>query len=163
MQLLISDANILIDLEEGKLIQFMFELPYQFSIPDILFEEELQEQHEHLLELGLSTRELTSTSMMQVMNLTQQYTKPSRNDCFALALAQQENCPLITGDKALREAAEIEGVDVKGTLWIVEQMVRKQLITTTHARAAYENMKAANRRLPWDIALAILDSIDTAS
>ena len=36
MQLLISDANILIDLEEGELIKEMFQLPFHFSIPDIL-------------------------------------------------------------------------------------------------------------------------------
>lgn len=48
MQLLISDANILIDLEEGQLIELMFQLPYQFSIPDVLFEEELEEEHQHL-------------------------------------------------------------------------------------------------------------------
>ncbi len=35
------------------------------------------------------------------ITLTQQYTRPSRNDCFALALAKQENC----------------------TQWIVEQMI----------------------------------------
>jgi hypothetical protein len=37
MQLLISDANILIDLEEGGLLEVFFRLPYQFSVPDILF------------------------------------------------------------------------------------------------------------------------------
>ena len=35
MQLLISDANILIDMEEGNLLAQMFQLPYSFSIPDI--------------------------------------------------------------------------------------------------------------------------------
>ncbi|MEX0615310.1 MAG: PIN domain-containing protein, partial [Methylophaga sp.] len=110
MQLLISDANILIDLEEGQLIALLFELPYNFSTPDILFVEELEQQHEYLLDLGLTTRELTGQSMMQVVTLTQKYTNPSRNDCFALALAKQESCPLVTGDKALRAAAANEGV-----------------------------------------------------
>lgn len=163
MQLLISDANILIDLEEGQLIELMFELPYQFSIPDILFAEELEQQHEYLLALGLTTRELTSQSMVHVMTLTQQYTQPSRNDCLALALAKQENCPLVTGDKALRAAADSEGVIVKGTLWVIEQMVRQQLINTTDARAAYQKMKTANRRLPWDIAEAILCNIEAGN
>lgn len=160
MQLLISDANILIDLEEGRLIELMFDLPYEFSIPDILFAEELEAQHEHLLELGLTTRELTSQSMIKAIALTQQYTNPSRNDCLALALAQQENCPLVTGDRALREAAATEGVVVKGTLWIIEQMVRQLLITTTEARTAYQNMRTANRRLPWNIAEAALRDIE---
>ncbi|WP_226970170.1 PIN domain-containing protein [Vibrio navarrensis] len=53
MYLLISDANILIDLEEGQLLGVFFNLPYQFKVPDVLFHEELSDQHGYLLELGL--------------------------------------------------------------------------------------------------------------
>ena len=67
MQLLISDANILIDLEEGQLIELMFQLPYRFSIPDILFVEELEEEHQYLPELGLQLDEVSSETMMYAM------------------------------------------------------------------------------------------------
>lgn len=60
MQLLISDANILIDLEEGDLFDVLFQLPYRFCVPDILFAEELEAQHSHLVEMGLALRELDS-------------------------------------------------------------------------------------------------------
>ena len=79
MQLLISDANILIDLEEGQFIELMFQLPFCFSIPDILFVEELEEEHQRLLELGLQLGELSSKTMMHAMELVQRYNKPSRN------------------------------------------------------------------------------------
>ena len=39
MLLLISDANVLIDIENGGLTGAMFSLPYQFAVPDILFYE----------------------------------------------------------------------------------------------------------------------------
>lgn len=159
MQLLISDTNILIDLEEGELIEQLFQLPFKFSIPDILFEEELDEQHGYLVELGLELKELSGESMFYGMELTQRYTNPSRNDCFALALAKQENCPLLTGDKALRTAAENEAVMVQGTLWVVEQLVRQELITVAQARAAYDKMKQAKRRLPWAVAEAKLQEL----
>lgn len=58
-QLLVSDANIFIDLEEGRLIKHLFCLPYQFIIPDILFYEELDEQHKYLLDDGLKLAELS--------------------------------------------------------------------------------------------------------
>ena len=41
MKVLISDANVLIDMEVGGLIELMFKLPFEFQTPDILFEEEL--------------------------------------------------------------------------------------------------------------------------
>ncbi|EKD72488.1 MAG: hypothetical protein ACD_45C00662G0002 [uncultured bacterium] len=37
MLLIISDASVLIDIEHGELTSIMFSLPYQFSVPDILF------------------------------------------------------------------------------------------------------------------------------
>ena len=160
MQLLISDANILIDLEEGKLIELMFRLPYQFKIPDILFEEELESEHEYLLELGLKLGVLTSETMVYAMELVPKYAGASRNDCFALALAAQEQCTLLTGDKALRQAAEAEAVLVRGTLWLVELLVRQELISINQAREAYQRMKNSGRRLPWKVAEAMLAELE---
>lgn len=151
-QLLISDANILIDMEEGGLLEAMFQLPFDFATPDILFFEELEEEHSHLPDLGLALKEVSSESMMYAMYLTGIYTQASRNDCFALALAKQEQCPLLTGDMALRKAAEKEAAIVKGTVWLVSQLVIHQKINAQQARAAYRQMQANGRRLPWSIA-----------
>jgi len=160
MQLLISDANILIDLEEGFLVEQLFKLPYEFCIPDILFEEELEEHHRHLIEKGLELRVLRSETMRYAMELIRRYTKASRNDCFALAQATQENCPLLTGDRDLRNAAESESVKVRGTIWLVEVMVRHNLINIVQAREAYARMQDAGRRLPWGIAEAVLKELE---
>lgn len=160
MQLLISDANILIDLEEGGLLAVFFGLPFKFCVPDILFYEELEQQHSHLLELGLGVLELDPASMTYAHEVSQRYKGPSRNDCFALALARQENCPLVTGDRALRRAAEREAVVVMGTLWAVEALVRHEKITTVEARAAYQKMQAGGSRLPWETAFERLAQIE---
>lgn len=58
MLLLVSDACILIDIEQGKLTDAMFSLPYQFAVPDILYAEELAERHQHLLQLGLISEKM---------------------------------------------------------------------------------------------------------
>jgi len=159
-QLLISDANILIDMEEGGLLEVMFQLPYQFATPDILFFEELEEEHAHLPELGLVLKEVSPESMMYAIKLTSSYTKAGRNDCFALALAKQEQCTLLTGDKALRVAAEKEAAIVKGTIWLVNQLVIQQKINLVQAREAYERMKECGRRLPWGSAEEALAEIE---
>ncbi len=159
MQLLISDANILIDLEEGQLIEWMFQLPYHFSIPDILFVEELEQEHQYLMGLGLILSELSSEAIRYATVLIPRYSHASRNDCFALALAVQEECPLLTGDKALKKAAEAESVVVHGTLWLVETMIKQQIISIDQARQAYRRMKVAGRRLPWEIAETNLQAL----
>ena len=57
--LLISDASILIDIECGELTSAMFSLPWQFAVPDILFEEELAERHGHLTQFGLISKTMS--------------------------------------------------------------------------------------------------------
>jgi predicted nucleic acid-binding protein len=151
MQILISDANIIIDLEEGLLVEYWFKLPYQFHTPDILFSAELEQSHNNLLKMGLKLSELTPQSIEYAAKLNTRYANPSIYDCFALVLAVQEQCLLLTGDKALRDAAQSEGVEVKGTLWLVEQMIKQQLITVPQAKQAYKLMRNAGKRLPWNL------------
>ena len=90
MQLLISDSNILIDLIVVDQIDNMFSLPYIFSVPDILFDQELKEEHSDLLKLGLNVMTLSMDTVAYAFELTDKYVKPGRNDLFALALAKQD-------------------------------------------------------------------------
>ena len=159
MQVLISDANVLIDMDDGQLLERMFQLPFQFKVSDMLFQDELSELHPHLLQFGLTPTELTGDSMLEALRMTRLYAGPSRYDCFALALAKQEACPLLTGDAALRKAAEKEAVVVMGSIWLVEKMVIHGLIDKAEALAAYERMQAAGSRLPWQVAKSQLHAL----
>ena len=160
MQLLISDANILIDIEEGQLVDQLFKLPYQLCVPDILFVEELEEQHRYLLDKGLQLKELSSVSVQYAIQLTEKYVRPSRNDCLSLALAKQEQCPLLTGDRALKDAAKSENIDCMGTLWLARQMIIHKLVDISELKLAFERMFQMGRRLPRDKVDALLQEID---
>ena len=103
MPLLIGDANIFIDFEAGGILKALFEVNETIAVPDLLFEAELRVQHRHLLDLGLELMELASETVMRAVQLASVYRKPSRLDLTALALAEQEDCPLLTGDMALRD------------------------------------------------------------
>lgn len=148
MQLLISDANIIIDIEAGGLVKQMFRLEYRFGVPDVLFDLELREQHGHLVTLGLEVLEVKSESVRYAETLGERYRAAGAMDLLALALARQECCPLLSGDKALRQAAKKEGVDVRGTIWLVGEMLQAKVVTRKQARAAYAAMLSDGRRLP---------------
>lgn len=77
---------------------------------------------------------------------------------IALALAKQENCPLLTGDKALRKTANTEKVEVHGTLWLVKQLIIHKIITVNQAEVAFATMRADARRLPWNLVNKMLAS-----
>lgn len=160
MQVFSCDANIFIDLEEGKVLDLLFQLPHRFLVPDILFAEELQQQHGHLLGLGLGLGALSSRSMSDAHRLIRRYGKScSRNDCFVLALAKQEQCVLLTGDYGLRNAAETESTPVRGTIWVIEHLIKHRMIAKQHALSVYQAMQGRGRRLPWDLAYRRLDNL----
>jgi predicted nucleic acid-binding protein len=151
-RLLISDANIIIDMNAGGLLRAMFRLEFALAVPDILFEEELRKDHPNLRYLGLQCLELDGETVEYAGRLVQKYaaTGAGTNDLLALALAWQEECPLLTGDPRLRDAAGNEEVEVHGTLWLVEQMLTAGVIRPKRARQAYDAMRKAGRRLPWE-------------
>ena len=150
MQLLVSDTNIPIDIEHGNLTVSMFSMKIVFIVPDVLFEKELRARHSHLLDLGLKIRRLSDEAVDKVLEFANKYRQPSRIDLFALGLAMQESCPLLTGDKNLRKAAVQEGVQVHGTIWLVSEMLREKIIQPAMARTAFQKMREAGSRLPWD-------------
>ncbi len=160
MLLLISDANILIDIEIGGLAAPMFSLEYHFAVPDILFYEELEEQHGYMLDMGLSVKDLDEVLVDRVSKMAVKYPKPGRNDLFALVLAVNEKCPLLTGDRDLRSAAENESVEVRGTLWLVNELVTTGKISVHVARGAYQRMRMQGRRLPWESAEQMLANFE---
>lgn len=91
MLLLISDANIIIDLEAGEILEAAFQLPYQFAMPDVLFEEEIEEGSPYLLDFGLQTLVVSGEYIDYAVALGEQYgDEPGYNDRIALALAKQE-------------------------------------------------------------------------
>ncbi|MFV1983013.1 MAG: PIN domain-containing protein [Thiohalomonadales bacterium] len=149
MTWLISDANIIIDMESGNILDKMFRLPENFAVPNILYSEELAEHHSDLPTFGLRVLEIREEFIVEAYRLGGVYRKPSNNDLLALALAKQEQCPLLTGDAKLREAADSEQVVVRGTLWLVERLFDENLLDYNACKEAYSAMKNEYRRLPW--------------
>lgn len=151
MRLVVTDANIVIDLDAGGLLEATFRLPHiEFCTPDVLYLEELVQQYGTLPGLGLKVMSQPSESVEYVAQIRTRYRGPSTNDLFALALARTLGCALLTGDRPLRSAADAEGVEVHGTLWLVEVLRQANLVTTPRIVAAYEAMRQEGSRLPWD-------------
>ena len=149
--LTVSDANVLIDIEDGGLTSSMFSLAStNFCVPDVLFDQELRKNHSHLLDLGLNLLTLSGESVGKVFSLAQKHGKVSRLDLFALQLAREKSALLLTGDRALCNVAAKYQIECHGTIWLVERMVQQKVIHTTVAKNAYERMRGAGSRLPWE-------------
>ena len=73
MLLLISDANILIDMEAGALMGTLFQLPMQFGIPDLLYYEEIEPGSPGLENLGLQIMEVSGDFVAYAQQLPAQH------------------------------------------------------------------------------------------
>ena len=150
----VCDANVLIDLETGGLRPAAFRLPFRFHVPVDLYLDELEERHAGLRQ-ELRLEELDAGAMEDAGVLFRRYRGINEHDSYALALARSRAWLLLTGDRALRAAAEREGVPVRGTLWVAARLLEAGLVLPERAWAAFERMKANGRRLPWDRARAL--------
>lgn len=90
VRLLISDANIIIDMKTGGLLRLMFRFDATFAVPDLLFEEELRAEDPELPGLGLKLLELHGETVGYAEGLIAKYRRlgASINDLLALALAR---------------------------------------------------------------------------
>lgn len=123
MPILVSDTSVLIDLERANLLEEMFLWPFEFAVPDLLFERELAgEFGDRLLQLGLRIEELTSVELRRATAVNRQYAQLSVPDTFAFAIAESRRWGLLTGDGTLRGLAITEQVDMHGVLWLFDQL-----------------------------------------
>lgn len=123
MPILVSDTSVLIDLERASLLEEMFLLPFEFSVPDLLFTRELAgELGDRLVQLGLRIEELTAVELRRATAVNRQNNRLSVPDTFAFAIAESRGWGLLTGDGTLRELAVAEQIEMHGVLWLFDQL-----------------------------------------
>ena len=146
--LLIADSNIWIDLSNGGLMRQFFGLPFRLGLADVAFHELKSVDRPALLRSGLAVLRLDATGVSEAAELGRRYRGPRRADLFALVLCKREGCGLLTGDKALRYAAASEGVEVRGILWVLDELVGRGVIDGPRAARALKDIWQAGARLP---------------
>ena len=128
MEVMVADTSVLIDLERGSFIEKCFGLPYRFTVPDLLYRNELAGREggpglgEHLLALGLRVEELDGAEVSDALRYRQSRPALSLADSFALSLAANRDWTLLTGDRVMRAFAATLNVVCHGVLWLIDRI-----------------------------------------
>ncbi len=144
MRILVSDTSVIVDLERGRFLDHAFRLPYEFAVPDLLYDRELDGYGgAELVARGLLIAELNEGEVELAQNVRQALGALSLPDAFAYVLAEQRGWTLLTGDGALRELSNSKGIDVHGVLWVLDQIAAhkcaraEELVSGLEAIAAH--------------------------
>lgn len=149
MKVLVSDSSILIEFSKRELLDRMFELEFQFAVPDLLFHEELIDlgpySRQDLLKFGLSVESLDADGVE--MAIAYQSARPALSlvDSFALALAGQQGWHLLTEDRTMRGVAELEGILHRDAMWVIDNMLDAGVLSGPQVLAALEAMRSDPR------------------
>ncbi len=145
---LVTDTNIWIDLENGKILVEIFRLPYQFITSDFATVEFINPDWHTLQALGLKTHHLEPESVLALAQLRQTFHQLSVVDLAALLLAKTLGTSLVTGDRRLNDLARVQGLSVHGVLWILDEMVIHQVLSANQTARALRKMLDQGARLP---------------
>lgn len=133
MEYICSDTNVWIDFILIDKIHLPFLLPYTYIMSDDAVNDELLSPagiKGTLLKNGLVPVEYTAEEFSLADSYGTVYPRLSIYDRLALSIAKQRGIRLLTGDKPLRRAAEIEGVQVIGSVGLLDQLLDGEHITT---------------------------------
>lgn len=149
--ILINDTNIWIDLKVANLIKEVFKLSYEIGVPNLLFYDELEELDGELLrQSGIKILEMTESEVLDTAIRSNKTNKVSFNDLTTLVVAKSRNAILVTGDGNLRKIANDEKVKLKGTIWLIDNMIECKIISYKRGAEVCRILLENGRRLPKD-------------
>lgn len=143
----VTARSLWIDIYVGRLLESVFELPFEFLAPDLIVEELETPAGTVLVDKGLQSISLNGDQMLLLMEFSARYPLPPRADLSVLVLAQIEECRLLTGCGDLQEPAFAEGIQIADTIWLLEQMMDHNIVTEQRVLAAVERIRSVNRIL----------------
>lgn len=149
MKLLINDANILIDIIKLDMVAPFLELSFDLQTTDFVLSE-LSDAQQLLLEsekLKIITTD-SPEDFRQINSLLANNNGLSFEDCSVWYYTKKLSGVLISGDGKLRKKVREDGIEVKGIIFIIEEMKKQGKITTQNAIIKLNELKELNIRLP---------------
>ncbi len=133
-KLIVSDANIFIDLISIELIEDFFLLPFEIITVDFIMRELKKSGHKEFVQEYETRKKLTiqtfSANEIDKINALRESAgyKVSIQDCSIWFCAKKKGASILTGDKALTTRARGDGIEVHGLLYVLDQLVKQNII-----------------------------------
>ena len=153
MKIIITDTNVLFDvIKIGALPEF-FSLDYEICTTVFVIQEILPSPQKEMVETFIRAKKLTvfgfsEEEVEEITNLNTGRNLKRFTDKSLIWKSLHLNCPILTGDKKMREVGEKMGLEVHGSIWIIDELMDKNLISNDKAVTLLEQLLLANSWLP---------------
>lgn len=152
MKIILNDANILIDLVKLDLMNEFILLEFDLKTTDVVYDE-LNDNQKFIIESYINSGyiELIITEELDYNGIEIIFKNSlglSFEDCSVWYYGNKLNSTLLTGDGKLKKQAMVNGVNVKGILFIFDQLLLRSLITFEYANEKLNQLYEINPRLP---------------
>lgn len=147
--ILLSDAAVLIDLGYVRGLGVLARLAPTEVLDVVLDECEDARQPQLLDEVrAAGIQVVTTTSAWLEASRALRSAELSLPDRLNIVYAKQHRRVLLATDRPLRRRCELEGVEVHGTLWLVEQVHRSSLVDAAELCRWLDRWPDVGSRLP---------------
>lgn len=153
MKVAIADASVFFDLYKISVLPEFFGLDMEIYTTDFIYNEILRSEERALFETFCRSNQLKiiiidelEREQISVMDL--KYSNNSLADRTAIFKARQMDCILLTCDNKLKKEAEHQHIEVHGSIWIIDQLIDKNLLDIERAIGTLELLKELNAWLP---------------
>ena len=155
MKLIITDTNVFFDIISIGALPEFFALNYKICTTDFVVKEILESDQKVQIESFIRAKKLniiklTAEEVEEIRNFATKRFFKGITDKTVLWKSFQLKCPLLTGDKKLRNEAEDLKIEVHGSIWIIIELIEKELITKVKGAELLEKLKLINASLPHD-------------
>ena len=155
MKLIITDTNIFFDIISIGALPEFFRLDFEICTTVFVINEILESDQREQIDVFIRANQITvidfsSEEIDAIQEFETKRVFKGITDKSVLWKSHQLRCPLLTGDKKLRNEAEDHGVEVHGSIWVITTLVEKDLITKSKAIELLEMLKTVNTSLPYD-------------
>lgn len=153
MKIVINDANILIDLVKLNLLNLFSQLNFELYTTDFVYEELDENQRNPISDLyangKLNIIETTEAiDFQKISELLENSNGLSFEDCSVWYYSEKLCGTLLTGDGKLRKLVSKNGIEVRGMIYIFDELVKHDLLDFQQAIEKLEQLSQINDRLP---------------
>jgi hypothetical protein len=153
MKVAVKDACVLMDLANGGLLELWFQLGIETFTTDLVLRQITQPAQRREVEAFVTSGCLKVVSLsgaeMAILASELQALRIGLEDKTVLYLALlKEDAILLTGDRRLRLEGLRRAIEVRGVLWVLDELVSKQLLPPKLAAAKLKKMLELGAYLP---------------